>query len=47
MKKSGYAGRIKNQGTQAVKAPLGSKDAVKGTARISGSDLRTGRQSKK
>lgn len=43
----GYIGRIKNSGTQAVKAPHGSRPATKGNTRITGNDLRTGGKSGK
>lgn len=39
---SGYAGKIKNSGTQDVKAVYGGKGSTKGNNRISGNDLRTG-----
>ena len=42
MSNNGYAGKIKNQGTQHVKAPFGSGGATKGNVRIQGNDLRTG-----
>lgn len=41
--KSGYAGKIKNGGTQNVKAPSQHTDPKKGTVQ-KGSDLRTGRK---
>lgn len=41
--KSGYIGRIKNGGTQVVKAPNQKVDGKKGTVKT-GSDLRTGRK---
>lgn len=41
--KSGYVGRIKNGGTQIVKAPNQTTDGKKGTVKT-GSDLRTGRK---
>ena len=41
--KSGYAGRIKNGGTQVVKAPQQHTDPKKGTVKV-GSDLRTGKK---
>lgn len=41
--KSGYVGRIKNGGTQIVKAPDQTTDGKKGTVKT-GSDLRTGRK---
>ncbi len=43
MKGSGYAGRIKNGGTQVVKAPMQTTDAKKGVVKT-GKDLRTGRK---
>lgn len=46
MKKNGYVGRIKNQGTQQVKAPCGSAGGSKGNSRITGTDLRTGTKGK-
>ena len=41
--KSGYVGRIKNGGSQVVKAPHQVKDKPKGTVKT-GSDLRTGKK---
>lgn len=41
--KSGYVGRIKNGGTQVVKAPNQQTDAKKGIIHT-GSDLRTGKK---
>ena len=41
--KSGYIGRIKNGGTQVVKAPNQVKDQVKGVVKT-GNDLRTGKK---
>lgn len=41
--KSGYVSRIKNGGTQVVKAPNQQTDAKKGTVKT-GSDLRTGKK---
>ena len=41
--KNGYAGKIKNGGTQVVKAPQQHSDPKKGTVKT-GSDLRTGRK---
>lgn len=38
---SGYIGKIKNGGTQVVKAPNQSADSKKGTVKT-GEDLRTG-----
>jgi len=46
-KNGGYAGKIKNSGTQAVKAPFGTGGGTKGTVRITGNDLRTGNGGKK
>ena len=43
----GYEGKIKNSGTQHVKAPNGGKASVKGNVRITGNDLRTGKKSGK
>ena len=43
---NGYAGKIKNQGTQMVKAPMGGGSSTKGTTRITGTDLRTGSKGK-
>lgn len=40
---AGYAGKIKNSGTQVVKAPHQSTDAKKGTVK-KGGDLRSGRK---
>lgn len=40
--KSAYAGKIKNGGTQIVKAPFQSADGKKGTVRT-GKDLRAGK----
>ena len=43
MDKSGYVGRIKNGGTQMVKAPLAA-DGKKGKSSVvKGKDLRTGK----
>lgn len=42
MKKGSYAGSIKNQGTQNIKAPFGGGSSGKGTQKITGNDLRTG-----
>ena len=39
----GYAGKIKNQGTQFVQAPFGGSDSRKGNVKITGTDLRTGK----
>lgn len=39
----GYAGRVKNSGTQTVKAPLQTVDQKKGKV-MKGTDLRTGRK---
>lgn len=41
--KSGYIGRIKNGGTQIVRAPNQQTDGKKGTVRT-GSDLRSGKK---
>ena len=41
--KSAYVGKIKNGGTQNVKAPNQSTDAKKGTVKT-GSDLRSGKK---
>ncbi len=41
--KSGYHGKIKNAGTQMVKAPNQQTDAKRGTVKT-GSDLRTGKK---
>lgn len=41
--KSAYVGKIKNGGSQVVKAPVQSTDAKKGTVKT-GSDLRTGKK---
>lgn len=43
MSKNGYVGRIKNSGTQVVKAPNQITDSKKGTVKT-GSDLRTGKK---
>ena len=43
MEKSGYAGKIRQGGTQVVKAPSQSADPKKGTVKT-GSDLRTGKK---
>lgn len=43
MSKNGYTGRIKNGGTQVVKAPNQITDSKKGTVKT-GSDLRTGKK---
>ena len=43
----GYAGKIKNTGTQHVKAPYAQGGTVKGNVRITGNDLRTGTGGKK
>ena len=42
MSNNGYAGKIKNRGTQHVKAPFGDNGATKGNVRIQSNDLRTG-----
>lgn len=41
--KNGYVGRIKNGGTQTVKAPSQTVDPKKGTVKT-GKDLRTGKK---
>lgn len=41
--KSAYAGKIKNGGTQVVKAPTQHADPKKGTVKT-GNDLRTGKK---
>lgn len=41
--KSGYAGKIRNSGTQVVKAPSQQTDPKKGTVKT-GNDLRTGKK---
>lgn len=38
----GYAGKIKNGGTQHVEAPFKTNESKKGNVRITGNDLRTG-----
>lgn len=43
----GYEGKIKNSGTQNVKAPYGGGNSHKGTVRVTGDDLRTGKKSGK
>lgn len=43
MAKSDYIGKIKNGGTQVVKAPIQHTDPKKGTVKT-GSDLRTGKK---
>ena len=43
MGKSDYAGKIKNCGTQTVKAPTQHTDPKKGTVKT-GQDLRTGKK---
>ena len=43
MDRNPYAGRIKNGGSQVVKAPSQKTDPKKGTVRT-GRDLRTGRK---
>ncbi len=42
MENKGYAGRIKSQGSQFVKAPGGGAPSKKGTVKQTGNDLRTG-----
>lgn len=41
--KSGYVGKIKNGGSQVVKAPNQVKDQPKGTVKT-GNDLRSGKK---
>lgn len=41
--RSGYVGKIKNGGTQTVKAPQQITDPKKGTVKT-GNDLRTGKK---
>lgn len=43
MEMKGYAGSIRNSGTQVVKAPSQSTDQKKGTVKI-GNDLRSGKK---
>ena len=43
MSENGYSGRIKNSGTQVVKAPNQITDPKKGTVKT-GNDLRTGKK---
>jgi hypothetical protein len=43
MSKSGYVGKIKNGGSQVVKAPNQKTDPRKGTVKKTGKDLRTGK----
>ena len=43
MTENGYAGKIKNGGTQIVQAPKQSTDQKKGTVKT-GSDLRSGKK---
>ena len=43
MDKCGYAGSIKNSGSQVVKAPCQQTDQKKGTVKT-GNDLRTGKK---
>jgi len=43
MEKKGYAGSIRNSGTQVVKAPFQSTDQKKGTVKTGG-DLRSGKK---
>jgi len=47
MENKGYAGKIKNQGSQFVKAPGGGSPGKKGTVKQTGNDLRTGTRSGK
>lgn len=42
MKNCGYAGKIKNTGSQKVEAPFAAKTTAKGTVK-KGTDLRTGK----
>lgn len=41
MKKQGYTGKIKNGGTQNIKAPVGGGSSNKGSVIVRGNDLRT------
>lgn len=43
----GYEGKIKNTGSQHVKAPHGGGSSTKGNVRITGDDLRTGKKADK
>lgn len=43
MQENGYAGKIKNGGTQVVKAPKQTTDAKKGAVKTGG-DLRSGKK---
>ena len=43
MSKNGYAGKIKNGGSQVVKAPNQQTDPRKGAVKKTGKDLRTGK----
>lgn len=43
MEKKGYAGKIKNGGSQVVKAPSQTTDSKQSTV-VKGSDLRTGKK---
>lgn len=43
---NGYNGKIKNSGTQEVKAPNNPRNGDKGSTVHRGSDLRTGGKSK-
>lgn len=43
MANKGYAGKIKNGGSQVVKAPSQTKDHKKGVVKT-GNDLRTGKK---
>jgi hypothetical protein len=47
MENKGYAGKIKNQGTQFVQAPNGGSPSKKGTVKQTGNDLRNGTRSGK
>lgn len=44
MANNGYAGRIKNSGTQNIKAPFNNGGSNKGSVKITGNDLRTGKK---
>lgn len=43
-KENGYAGRIKHSGTQVVRPPYDAAGHKRGSRRLSGQDLRNGRQ---
>ncbi len=47
MENKGYAGKIKSQGSQFVKAPGGGAPSKKGTVKQTGNDLRTVSKSNK